>query len=87
MGRIITVPQGFVTDFVSFEALKDVGHRAAVVHDYLYCCANVTRKTADEVLKEALTSTCVDSLLVSAMYDAVKLFGGSHKENTMILPD
>ena len=81
MGCEIVVPATFITDFVSFEPLKNVGHRAAVVHDYLYSCGDVDRKVADQVLKEALEVVGVDALLADSMYDAVRLFGGGHKEN------
>jgi len=85
MGRTISVPEGFITDFVSFVLLKNVGHRASVVHDYLYSASNIDRKLADEVLKEALEITGVDDTLCDAMFDAVRLFGGSHKENVYIV--
>lgn len=75
---IITVPPGFITDFVSFEPLKDIGQRPAVVHDYLYTTGVVSRRTADEVLLEALESVGVDDALALAMFNAVRLFGASH---------
>lgn len=75
----VVVPAGFVTDFVSFEPLKDVGQRAAVVHDYLYSDHGTPRETADTVLREALLVVGVDAMLADAMYDAVRLFGASHK--------
>lgn len=81
MDEFICVPEGFITDFVSFEPLKNVGQRAAVVHDYLYSCSDIDRKTADRVLLEALECTGVDQDLAAAMYDAVRLFGGGHKAN------
>lgn len=77
----VTVPAGFITDFVSFAPLKNVGHRAAVVHDYLYSCGDVERETADLVLKEALELTVSDEALIENMFVAVRLFGGGHKEN------
>jgi hypothetical protein len=85
MGRVIEVPTGFITDFVSFEPLKNVGHRAAVVHDYLYSCADVDRETADKVLSEALGVCGVNGLLAEDMYAAVRLFGGGHKDSTYLL--
>lgn len=81
MNCIIVVPTGFITDFVSFEPLKNVGQRAAVVHDYLYSCSDVDRELADKVLREALECTGVDKELAEAMFTAVRLFGGGHKEN------
>lgn len=79
MGCDIAVPAGFVTDFVSFEPLKNIGQRPAVIHDYLYSCTDVDRKLADQVLREALESVGVDEALAQSMYAAVRLFGGSHK--------
>lgn len=79
---VVTVPAEFITNFVSFEPLKNVGHRAAVVHDYLYSCCDVERELADRILREALDCTGVEPQLVEAMFVAVRLFGGGHKENT-----
>ena len=84
MGCDIPVPCGFITDFVSFEPLKNTGHRAAVVHDYLYSCANIDRGLADQVLREALEVIGVDHFLADAMYDAVRVFGAGHKESLYI---
>jgi len=81
MGCDIPVPGGFITDFVSFALLKNVGHRASVIHDYLYSCSDVAREMADKVLCEALACTGVDEELRDAMYEAVRLFGGGHKES------
>ena len=77
---IITVPSGFITDFVSFEPLKNVGQRAAVLHDFLYSCEDVDRKFADRLLHEALDSVGVNRILADIMYEAVRLFGGGHRE-------
>lgn len=79
MGVTITVPAGFVTDFVSFEPLKHLGQRPAVVHDYLYSCPDVERGIADDVLREALESVGINHLLAWDMFIAVRLFGASHK--------
>lgn len=81
MGCDITVPPGFVTDFVSFEPLRNIGQRPAVIHDYLYSCTDIDRGLADQVLLEALESVGVDAALAQSMYAAVRLFGGGHKEN------
>ena len=57
----VKVPSGFDTDFASvprfpfmFWFLGDRGHAAAVVHDYLYRLALVSRAKADAVFEEAL---------------------------------
>lgn len=77
----VIVPPLFITDFVSFVLLKNVGHRASAVHDYLYSCGDVPRELADKVLREALRVTGVPLLLDDAMYEAVRMFGAGHKEN------
>ena len=84
MGYTIMVPAEFITDFVSFALLKNVGHRASVIHDYLYSCSNVDREMADRVLDEALDVSGVPDALADAMFDAVRLFGGGHKCNDYI---
>lgn len=64
VGRIV-VPAGYCTDFASVPRLPLVywwtGGRAvlpAIVHDYLYDCwtRRITRKEADRVFLEAMTS-------------------------------
>jgi len=82
MGDFIRVPEGFITNFVSFDALKNVGQRAAVVHDFLYSCNDVPRELADDIFKEALLSVGVDGVLAKAMFRAVRLFGGGHRDYT-----
>lgn len=77
----IAVPVGFVTNFVSFAPLKNVGQRPATLHDYLYSCTDVPRELADQVFLEALESVGVDEVLAHVMFDAVRLFGGGHKDN------
>ena len=78
-GKTVTVPAGFITDFVSFAPLKNIGQRAAVVHDFLYSLPEFDRGIADEVLKEALESVGVSAILAIDMFVAVRAFGGSHK--------
>ena len=85
MGREIIVPIGFLTDFVSFAPLKDIGQRAGVIHDYLYSCKDVDREIADKVLREALESIGIDHELADSMYDAVRVFGREFKTNELIL--
>jgi hypothetical protein len=75
----IIVPIGFVTDFVSFAPLKNIGQRPAVIHDYLYSLHDFDRELADKVLREALENVGVSDELADAMFEAVRLFGASHK--------
>jgi hypothetical protein len=60
------VPTGFETDLasvpripVAYMAAAGVGHRAAVLHDWLCRTAPISRKEADGVLYEALKVTGV----------------------------
>ena len=94
LDRVITVPAGFIHDFASVPRLPVIyslfgneGHRAAVVHDWLYqtkqhpdaeavgTSVTLTRKQADDVFKEAL-HCCVPSWKAAAMYAAVRAAGG-----------
>ena len=64
--QVITVPAGFTTDFASIKVLHNAflfvlfalvcgyGNYAATVHDWLYTCAQISRKDADAVLYRAL---------------------------------
>lgn len=61
--EVITVPVGFYTDFASvprigiiYAMLGDCAHEPAVIHDWLYYSAITDRKTADNVLLEAMTA-------------------------------
>jgi len=77
---VIIVPSGFVTNFVSFAPLKNLGQRAATIHDYLYSIPEFPRKLADQILEEALNVTVYDPDLARNMYFAVRVFGGKHKK-------
>ncbi len=84
LGRI-TVPTGFITNFVSFKGLNYTAHRPSCAHDFLYCCKDITREQADEVLKEALESICEDPALVEMMFIGVRLAGGSHRSDADLI--
>ena len=82
---VIRVPDGFITDFASvpriplaFWLFGNVGHRAAVVHDYLYVTAQVSRKQADEILRELLREEGAGSIRANLMYLGVRIGGSSH---------
>lgn len=81
-GISITVPEGFITNFASvpripiiFELVGDRGHSAAVVHDYLYSTAILSRKDCDKVLLQALRRTEVGKPRSILMYLGVRAFG------------
>lgn len=84
LDRLVIVPEGFVTDFASvprapftYWLFGGIGDEAAVVHDFLYERAVVTRDLADLVYGEALEACGVARWRRAAMVLAVQLFGGS----------
>lgn len=81
LDHLITVPDGFVTDFASIPApgrilISGHGHDrwAAVVHDYLYSIRH-DRKQADDVFLEALELMGVNLIKRRLMYRAVRTGG------------
>lgn len=83
--KLIRVPDSFVTDFASvpriplaFWLFGNIGHRAAVVHDWLYSTGEVSREYADEVLKALLEEEGAGTIRANAMYAGVRLGGASH---------
>ena len=78
----IHVPTGFDTDFASvprlpfmFWLLGDRGHKAAVIHDYLYRTALVSRAMADRAFHEALQVSGEDSVSSWLMWTGVRVGG------------
>ncbi len=88
----VVVPQGFVTDFASIPrgvwTLIDPEDTCilygSIVHDYLYAIGGklsskkLERVDADKVLREAMNYCGAGVALQDAVYDAVRIFGGSH---------
>jgi hypothetical protein len=91
IGRLaaVTVPKGFVTDLASippifYSWLRPDGEYAfaAVIHDYLYWEQSRPKEEADEILKIAMQDLSVDSLKITAIYQAVSTFGtGAWNDN------
>lgn len=87
-GRVIKVPAGFVTDFASVPRVPlayllagDTAKWAAVIHDYLYQAKpgnpdHVAKDVADSVFLEAMEASGQPKWRRTAMYWAVRLFGG-----------
>lgn len=80
----ITAPTGFVTDFASvprpfwaYLPPDDEYVTAAVIHDWLYWNQATSRTEADQALKDCMVELGVDAVKVTAIYQAVKLFGAS----------
>lgn len=81
-GRTITVPGGFVTDFASvprvplaFWLTGGTGHKAAVVHDWLYTTHDVPRDVADATFREALKASGVPAWRAWLMHLGVRVGG------------
>lgn len=86
LGRVITVPKGFVTDLEScprlpgvFLAFGEVSKMAAVVHDYLYTHpVSTSRKQADAVLREACIIEGVSKWRAYGIWLGVRIGGRAH---------
>ena len=84
----VTAPKGFVSDLASiprvfWSLLRPDGDYAyaAIIHDYLYWEQQLDRKQSDQILKSAMQDLHVDTPTVSAIYDAVRVGGGSAWSN------
>jgi Protein of unknown function (DUF1353) len=86
LGRLVTVPKGFVTDFASVPRLPvafmlegDRAHMPAVIHDFLYS-SDCLKADADLVLAEAMTVTGQPWWRVKMFYWGVRMFGETSYE-------
>ena len=80
--RLIRVPPGYITDFASVPRLPlafllfgNKGHRAAVIHDYLYSTHEVSREEADEIFKSLLSEDGAGGFTRSLMHLGVRIGG------------
>lgn len=85
LGRTITAPQYFRTDFcsvprvpIAYDMLGNRARMSGTIHDYLYTTHETTRLVADQVLKEMLVLNGVDEDEAQLFYIAVRAGGGSH---------
>lgn len=81
LGRTLSVPAGFVTDFASVPRLPltfllagDKAHEAAVLHDWLYTTHETDRATADAVFRDAIREQN-SAITAGLMWAAVRLGG------------
>lgn len=83
-GEPIEIPSGFVTDFASIPDFalpiigREIGRRAAIVHDYLYQnlgLGKYSRAKCDSIFLEAMGILDVSLKKRLIMYLAVRLFG------------
>jgi len=86
-GTTFEVPVGFYTDFASvprigiiYAMLGDTAHQPAVIHDWLYYAALVSRLEADEILLEAMKVIDIPAWRRWPIYWGVRL-GGWHAWN------
>ncbi len=82
LGRMVTVPSGFVTDFASVPRLPvayllagDSGHEAAVLHDWAYTSHFCTKAEADAMFREALLCGGEPGWRAWMMWAGVKIGG------------
>lgn len=85
LGKVITAPFGFVTDFCSvpriplaYDLLGDRFRMSGTIHDYLYESHVVDRDQADRMLKEMLLAEGAEEVEAEAFFLAVRLGGESH---------
>lgn len=85
LGRVITAPVGYRTDFCSvprvpfvFDILGDRARKSGTLHDWLYSSHITDRKTADDVLREMLLVDGIGPTEARMFYLAVRAGGGSH---------
>jgi hypothetical protein len=88
----VEVPAGFVSDLASippifYTALRPDGEYAyaAIIHDFLYWTQTRPRKTADQVFRLAMADFEVSNTTISAIYQAVRRFGGRPWEENALL--
>jgi hypothetical protein len=82
-GKLLTIPKGFTTDLASvpripiaYLAVGARGHKAAVVHDYLYLNKLFPRSHCDAVFREGLKECGLSWWEVYTMYLGVRIGGG-----------
>lgn len=84
-GKEIVIPEGFETDLASVPRVPVVylsvggrGHKAAVLHDWLYYKALFPRITCDQYFYHALRESGVGYIHAKAMYLGVRMGGGAY---------
>lgn len=93
LGRTITVPRGFETDFASIpraawqllDPEDPIIAWPSVIHDYLYSRQGklldgftYDRRQADAVLREGMEVCGAGSVIRNTVYQAVQKFGADH---------
>ena len=85
VGQWIIAPKEFITDGCSIPRMPfiyllagDKAEEAGYVHDWLYSSQMFPREICDQVLREAVMAMGYSQFLADSMFDAVRMFGGSH---------
>jgi hypothetical protein len=90
LGKTVTAPAGFVTDFASVPRILGIYdleggrcNKAATIHDLLYTLGSagamqIDRATADAVLREAIRASGYSAATAAIFYAAVRAGGASH---------
>ncbi len=86
-GQEVIIPAGFKTDLASVPRIPVVylavggrGHKAAVLHDWLYSTARFSRLKCDQCFYHALRESGVDYFAAQVMYLGVRFGGGTWYE-------
>ena len=86
-GKEVIIPADFKTDLASVPRIPIVylavggrGHKAAVVHDWLYQTGLYPRKECDEFFYHALRESGVGYFYAMAMYNGVRFGGAAYYE-------
>lgn len=94
LGRTISVPKDFITDFASVPRIPGIwwiagglADEAAAVHDWLYNRKIVDRKTADRIFLEATKASGVSAWRRYIMYAAVRALGWRHYGKGKVIVD
>lgn len=84
-GINVKVPEGFETDLASVPRLPVIylavggrGHKAAVLHDWIYSTAMFSRLLCDQYFYHALRESGVNYFYAKAMYTGVRIGGGAY---------
>lgn len=92
-GQTFTVPKGFVSDGASIPqmfwgliapCIDGRTVRAAIIHDWLYSTAILSRKQADQIFLQFLLADGFTTWKAYTCYYAVRIFGSSHYEKSAI---
>lgn len=83
-GNELVVPEGFETDLASVPRLPIVymtmgstGHKAAVLHDWIYATNLYPRAECDSIFYEALLECGINKIQAYAMYLGVRAGGNA----------